>query len=377
MGHRSILHIMQSSGLGGTEHAALDTMRALHKAGASFHVTSPRPYGKSWPEVIAIDPAAKAFPCRNAGFMGKFDPGAFRALQAHVTAAARQSDAIWISGSSVTSLVASRSAGRPRVMSHHYHHFGNWTTWMKWKGFYELLCRDLEAITFPTEFTRDEAARIAPWLKSRMHVVPLGYEPQYTDERNREELRREARALLNFPQDALIVGNGGWLVPQKRFDVFLETAVLIHARRPDSYFVICGGGPMEEELQQRAARLEIGSKIRFTGWVTNMQPYYQAWDMVLFNSDVDTLPRTPMEAASHGAIVVASLLYGGLAEFVTHGRNGYLLDRHDPAELSKLVVQVAEDPSLAAMLRQEALLELARHFSMDHGIAFYKDFFGL
>ncbi len=108
-----------------------------------------------------------------------------------------------------------------------------------------------------------------------------------------------------------------------------------------------------------------------------MEPYYQAWDVTLFNSDSDALPRTPMEAACHGAIIVASVLYGGLGEFVTHGRNGYLLDQHDPAELARLILQIGQDPAQAATMRQAALLELRCRYSAELGVAFYKEFFGL
>ncbi len=249
MATRNILHIMQTSNLGGTEHAALAVMHELQRAGARFLIASPRPGGLAWPKLTAIDPDARAFPCRDAGILGKFDPAAFRALRNHVLDMARSCDAIWISGSSVTSLLASRSIPRPRLMSHHVQHFDSRFSWVKWKAFYELFCHDLDAIAYPTAFVRDEALRIAPWLKSRAHVVPLGYQPHYMDDQHRIELQREARRLLDLPQQALIVGNGGRMIREKRYDVFLETAALVHGRDPNAYFVICGGGPVEQQMK--------------------------------------------------------------------------------------------------------------------------------
>jgi glycosyltransferase involved in cell wall biosynthesis len=377
MASGNILHVMQTSNLGGTEHAAIAVMRELQKAGARFLIASPRPAGLAWPKLVAIDPNARAFPCRESGYPGEFDLSALQALRQYVRDVAKRCDAIWISGSSVTSLLASRSISRPRLMSHHVQHFGRRLSWVKWKAFYELLCHDLDAITYPTEFVRKEAMRIAPWLRSRAHVVPSAYHPRYTDEQNRVTLQREARRLLDLPQRALIIGNAGRIINEKQYDVFLKTAALVHSRNPEVYFVICGGGPAEQQMKKLAVSLGIASRVHFTGWIPDMQPYYQAWDIVLFNSDSDALPRTPMEAACHGAIIVASVLYGGLGEFVTHGRNGYLLDKHDPVELAWLILQIGQDPNRAAMMRNAALLELSRRYSIELGVAFYKEFFGL
>jgi glycosyltransferase involved in cell wall biosynthesis len=160
-------------------------------------------------------------------------------------------------------------------------------------------------------------------------------------------------------------------------DVFLQTAARIRVQLPQAYFVLCGGGPLEKELKTRAERLGIAAHLRFPGWVSDMRPYYRAWDIMLFNSDLDTLPRAPMEAASYGCVLVASLLYGGLGEFVQHGHNGYLIDQHDHDELARLVVALANDGDRAAKFRQVAVRELAERFSPEHEAAFYREFFGL
>lgn len=374
---RTILHIMQTTHLAGTEHAALAVMQELQNAGAKFLIASPRPSGLAWPKLAAFDPCARAFPCRDSGFLGKFDPAAFQRFKNHIHHLAEHCDAIWISGSSVTSLLASRSIPRPRVLSHHVQHFNGRWSWLQWKAFYQLLCRDLNAVTFPTELVRSEALRIAPWLGPRAHVAPLGYRPGYTNEQERKALQVQARHQLDLPQSALIVGNGGRMIKEKRFDVFLDTAALVLAQDPEAFFVICGSGPVEHEMKQRAVGLGIASRVRFAGWVADLRPYYQAWDLTLFNSDSDTLPRAPMEAASHGTIIVASLLYGGLGEFVVHGRNGYLLDRHDPAELARLILQIARNPALAEQFRNSALSDLTSRYTVEASVAFYKQFFGL
>lgn len=373
----TILHVMQSSFLGGTERAALRAMRHLAGLGARFRVTSPRPCGGSWPEIVAIDPSARAFPVRGRGLFGKVDLGQFAAFRRHVRELEAATAATWVSGSSVTALVACRERRRRTVMSHHYYHFGDRDSWPKWMLFYNGLCRHLEAVTYPTEFTRAEALRIAPWLKSRAFVVPNGYRVNYAGEPDRLARQRAARQALGLPAGAFIVGNGGWLNANKRYDVFLETAARIAARLPESWFVICGGGPLEAELKSLAARLGLAVRTRFTGWVADMDPYYDAFDVLLFNSDKDTLPCAPMEAASRGCTVVASLRYGGLGEFLKDGCNSCFLGEHDPDRLGEAVCALADDPALALRWRERAAADLAAHFSVEKCGAFFRDFFGL
>jgi glycosyltransferase involved in cell wall biosynthesis len=249
-------------------------------------------------------------------------------------------------------------------------------SWLKWRGFYELLCQDLSAVTFPTAFTRDEALRIAPWLKAKVYVVPNGFNVIFTDEEERLKQQHLARTNLDLPQHAWIVMNAGWLIPRKRFDIFLKTAAEVKKRLPESYFVICGSGLLEVQMKRLADDLGLGGSVRFTGWVDNLSPYYKASDVLLFNSNFDTLPCVPMEAAAHGCLVVASLSHGGLAEFIEHEATGLLFDQHNTDRLASSIIRLALDRSLSRKLREAAVRKIKHDYSVENGLAFYKDFFG-
>lgn len=69
------------------------------------------------------------------------------------------------------------------------------------------------------------------------------------------------------------------------------------------------------------------------------------------------------EALAMGLPVIGSPV-GGLPEMVAHGRNGYLLKAHDPRgwpkEISRLILQLLENPSLLAQMKAEAASAVAR-----------------
>lgn len=367
-----VLKILQCTNLGGMEQTAYDLLDGLSKTPENrFHVMTPRPFGPGKGRLARIDSKARDFVYR-----GKFGWRSFRSFHREVKILAEQVDTVWVTGTCACSLAAIRKLPNRKIFGHHFHHFQNKSSRFQWAGFYNLLCRNIDLITYPTDFTRNEAISIAPWLKSKSQVVRYGYPVYYTGEEDRIQLQQNARRSLNLPEDAFIIGNAGWLIARKRFDVFLHTAQRFAELNPLAFFVICGGGPLEGELKALAEKLGIADRVRFAGWISDLVPYYRAWDVCLFNSDFDALGRTPMEAASHGCLVVASVLYGGLREFYRTAEDGILLDKHDPKLLAEYIQGLAEFPAMSLEFREAAVEKLKREYSMEQSLEFYRQALG-
>jgi glycosyltransferase involved in cell wall biosynthesis len=366
----SVAAFLQCTNLGGMEQVAYSLFEQLRPRGFDFRVITPRSWGPGKPRVLNIDPKARAF-----DYKGKFGWRSFPAFQRHAKTVCNSNEKVWVTGTCVSCLAAAHLSGKKILLSHHYHHFENRKSWWRWKAFYLAFGKRLDAITYPTEFTRNEALRIAPWLHGKTYVVRCGIDIHYQSEVQRLELRRSARTALGIPQDAFVLGNAGWLIKRKRFDVFLRTAQIVSRQLPNARFYICGGGPEENHLRSLARELGIAEKLHFQGWVQDMTPYYQAWDVVLFNTDFDALGRTPLEAASHGCLSVASCYYGGLGEFLDDGNTGFLLDKHDPEKLAEIIIQLAMDPMLALKIRLNAIKMLENKFSAESALNFYENYF--
>lgn len=367
----AVLKILQCSNLGGMEQVAYSLLDEMVKRGSHrFHITTPRPFGDGEPLLRLLDAECRDFP-----YKGKFGWRSFLRYRAHIHSLAQESDHIWITGTCAASLAAVKGLPHQKVLGHHFHHFDDRTSMLRWFGFYHGLCRQLDIITYPTDFTRNEALSIAPWLQSRTHVVRYGYPINYKDESDRINRQQKAREALGLPPDGFIIGNAGWLIGRKRFDVFLQTAARVRQKVPNAFFVICGGGPLEKELRQLAARLGIADAVRFTGWVQGLEEHYQSWDICLFNSDFDALGRTPMEAASYGCVAVASVKYGGLKEFLKNGSNGILIEDHDPDSLAVEIAELFRSSNKAISFRQAAVASLQRDYSLQYSLNFYRSIF--
>ena len=362
----NVLHIMQCTELGGMEQAAYGLMDRMLKGGRiGFKVVTPQQFGLGRARLAPLDPDAAD--CEYRGRFGWRSQRRFRRL---VSARATDCSAIWVTGASVASLTAVMRSPLPKILSHHHHHFEGRGSWWRWRAFYELFGHRLDAVVFPTAFTRDEAVSIAPWLKSRTHVIRNGVTLQETLPSD----RLAARRLLDLPERALIIGNGGWLIARKRFDIFLQVAARVKAVLPEAVFVICGDGPLRPELEEMATALGLADCVRFEGWTSDMTPYYKAFDIALFNSDHDAFGRTPLEAASHGAIVVASVLHGGLSEFIQHERNGFLWPRHEVGKMAEAIIRVGSGDG-AERIRQSAFASIRRDYDIARAAAEYAELF--
>jgi len=351
-----VLTLLQCSNLGGMEQANYFVCEQLD---FDWRVLTPRTFGPGESRIRGFDPSAV-----DNSYRGKFGVISQAAFESKVHERSAGASVCWVTGTDVACLRAASKTSLPIVLSHHYHHFEDGKGWLKWKLFYELLVRGSVEVTYPTDFTRNEAIRISSWLATKSRVVRYHF-PVFDGDSSG---RAEAKVALGFEADTFLIGNAGWLIPRKRWDVFLSTAALIVGRIPHARFVICGGGPLEADLKQQAAQLGIAEKVRFCGWVGDLDPYYRAFEVLLFNSDFDALGRTPGEAMGYGVVPVASVKYGGLPELVKHGLNGYLIDRHHADELADFLVRLHESPDLRADMIAQGRDTLQTLYSKDAAI---------
>lgn len=226
---------------------------------------------------------------------------------------------------------------RTPLLSMHFHHEGVMSKW-SWRVLYLLAWMKFRKIQFVSQFILEEALEIAPWLKNKVVVVHNAFILPSLENASAE--RYTFRERFRIPQDAFVVGNAGWLIPRKRWDVFLETAAKV-LKKKKMHFVIAGNGPERILLEAKTAAIPNGKEvIHFTDWLVDLSGFYNGIDLLLFNSDFDAFGNTPVEAMSYGKLVVASVCKGGLGEIFPDGV-GILLSEHNSSVLAETVIEYA------------------------------------
>ncbi len=106
-------------------------------------------------------------------------------------------------------------------------------------------------------------------------------------------------------------------------------------------------------MEALAAEQEIGSKIRFHGFVTDHLQLMSKMDLILLTSESEGVPRCLMEALAIGKTVIASDIQG-VKKLILDGRTGYLFPVGDVDGLASRIIRVIQDK---AFLPPERLVE--------------------
>ncbi len=176
--------------------------------------------------------------------------------------------------------------------------------------------------------------------------------------------REVARRKWEIPEDAYVIGGIGRLTHQKNFRLFLEVAANVVRKYPKAFFVIAGTGEEEKDLRFRATQLGIEDRVRFTGFVADMQSLYPALDMLLLTSRYEGLPITILEAMAAGVPIVAARL-DGIAEVLTDDRDAALVPPGKGAQFVERVCDLIENPETAAAYARLALAKVRAHYSAE------------
>lgn len=228
----------------------------------------------------------------------------------------------------------------------HYHHQGVKNP-LIWRLIYRLAVRSFNRLLFVSNYIMREAMEIAPFIRNKSQMIGTLIREQPTLSDTDKAM---ARQRLGVDPNAFVIGNAGWLIPRKRWDVFLEVAAMVNVHVPEARFLIAGDGPERASLERRAKELGIYSKIDWIGWQKDLDTFYRSLDALLFNSDWDAQPRTPLEAMSYGVPVVASILHGGTSEIIRSDNEGILLTKHDFQKMAEVLVLLANDKGYRAKL---------------------------
>jgi glycosyltransferase involved in cell wall biosynthesis len=152
------------------------------------------------------------------------------------------------------------------------------------------------------------------------------------------------------PRIGLVAAFARW----KGHSLFLDAARLILKEFPTAGFLIIGGDiydsggekDYQAHLTSLARQAGLQDRLLFTGFQTEVAPWYRALDVVV-NASLKPEPfgRTLLEGMACGRAVVGPR-DGGIPEFVSHGKNGLLYEMGNVKELAAATLTLLCSPGL-------------------------------
>jgi glycosyltransferase involved in cell wall biosynthesis len=149
--------------------------------------------------------------------------------------------------------------------------------------------------------------------------------------------RASFRSMWDIPAHAYVIVLVALFRKEKRHeDALSALAEMMITGDPDTYLLFVGNGTQEreEELRAMAARLNLGTRVRFCGRQNEVAPFYWMSDLFTLSSvAVETFSMAALEAMSTGLPCVITDL-GGAREMVEEGFNGFVVPPGQPKRLA-------------------------------------------
>jgi glycosyltransferase involved in cell wall biosynthesis len=177
---------------------------------------------------------------------------------------------------------------------------------------------------------------------------------------------RGLRVSLDLPEGAKVVGFVGRLTKDKGVEDLCEAFLgTLASLRPDASLLLVGDFEREDAVASRTVeRLRASSRVRVTGFVNDVAPYYGLMDVLVLPSYREGFPNAPLEAAACGLPVVGYRASGTI-DAVEDGITGTLVDVGDVRSLSEAMHAYLADAALAAQHGSAGRLRVERLFRQE------------
>lgn len=118
--------------------------------------------------------------------------------------------------------------------------------------------------------------------------------------------RLRVRNELGIYEKTMLVGHVGRFSQQKNHCFLIDIYEKILQKVPDSRLVLVGTGELQEEIKEKAKRLNILDKVIFTGVRKDVPSILSGVDVFVFPSFYEGMPNTVIEAQATGLPCVIS-----------------------------------------------------------------------
>ncbi|MFC1435036.1 glycosyltransferase [Streptacidiphilus sp. N1-3] len=182
------------------------------------------------------------------------------------------------------------------------------------------------------------AGRLAGWgiPANRVRLIPNGVDAaRYSQPAPvRAATRQHLRERLGLPQDAMVVGGLGRLVPGKRFDVLIDALALL-PEAPEqgraAWLLLVGDGTERAALEQRARAAGVAHRVVFAGERDDVPDLLTTMDVLGAPSTVETFGLALLEGLAAGLPVRWSS-GPALTELPPEAAPGACWTRSEPAD---------------------------------------------
>ena len=206
--------------------------------------------------------------------------------------------------------------------------------------------------------TGSRVVAVSHWLKERIHdsygeqLIVDTIAPGATSVAVDLVLRSQIRTTLGWTQDDI----GCLLVARNPLRKGLATVLEALNQLPENFRLAVVGTQPEIKDYLRMNYPKLVARVNLIVPTSNVSPYYQAADVYVHPTLIDSFGMAPLEAMAHGLpVIVSGPKFCGFGQYVTHRHDAWVLaNPEDPLEIAQGLRALASDPALRAHLLHHA-----------------------
>ena len=244
--------------------------------------------------------------------------------------------------------------------------------------FERLLRTRVAHITCNAEAIKRHLIRVEQVPAERISVIYNGLRPDRR-ERPGHQAIDAARRQIGAPAGAAVVVCVANFSPIKQHEVLIRAFAEARARVPSLFLVLVGNGPLEPEVRQQIASLQLGGACAIIKDSSNPLAILSASHISVLTSRLEGCSNAVLEAMAAGLPVVASDT-GGNRELVIHEHGGWVCPVGDVSAFASAFVRLASEPETAAAMGGYNRHRIAERFTDDvmveENLALYRRILG-
>lgn len=177
-----------------------------------------------------------------------------------------------------------------------------------YKILYNFGYPSLDLLICQSELMKSQLKEALPSLgkKIKIEVIP---NPIDLKKIRHQQILSESNT---FPTPYIV--SAGRLIPEKGFDLLIDSFSLLKKEFPALQLLILGEGPLRKNLEFQIAELKLKECVNMPGFVTNVYPYFRNAEVCVVSSRIEGFPNVLLQMMSQNNKVVSTLCAGGISD---------------------------------------------------------------
>lgn len=191
------------------------------------------------------------------------------------------------------------------------------------------------------------------------YLIPgIGVDPSRFEPPSKEQ-KASLKDSLEIDEDAFVMIYVAEFIKRKNHRLLIDAIKLLSNKIDGFTVLLAGKGVLLNEIKQYVVDNGLDEQVRFLGFVTEIEKYYQVSDIAISSSRQEGLGINLVEAMMCGVPVIATIDRGHRT-VIDHKNNGILVPQNDPKALSDAIYKMYDDQEFRHRMSVEAVKKAAK-----------------